>query len=179
MISSTKTRDWRTGTLAAAIASTLTLALAGPASAATPRIDCKQTPDACKVASTGQTLSPKAGAARKGRSKCENWTVERWGKSPAGIKLWSWYLDVHWCYRRGRITEASADPRPDTHMPFWSFDKQLAFRQRGGKRKTFYRVYAQGQVQLCVPTFGCIQDAQPWIRFVARGDGSDDYDAGG
>ena len=163
----------------AALVAALMVALGGPARASAARIDCKQNLDACKVASTGQTITPAAGVARKGRSKCTHWTVERYGTSAVGIKLWSWYLDVHWCYRRGRITEASAEPRPDTHVPFWSFRKQLDFRRQGGKRKSFYRVFAQGQFELCVKVFGCVQDAQPWIRFIARGDGTHDAETGG
>lgn len=142
--------------------------------------DCNKNPDACKTASVGQQAHRKLGQiSRKGRARCQTWWVERYGKSAVGIKLWSYYLDVHWCYRRGRITEASADPRPETHAPLWSFNKNLAFRKTGGKRKRNYRVFAQGQFQLCVTKLGCIQDRNPWIRFTANGDGSHSYDAGG
>jgi hypothetical protein len=141
--------------------------------------DCNKNPDACKTASVGQQARRKARISRKGKARCQDWKVERYGKSAVGLKLWSYYLDVHWCYRRGRITEASADPRPETHVPLWSFNKHLAFRKSGGKRKPTYRVFAQGQFQLCITKLGCIQDRDPWIRFTARGDGSHDYDAGG
>jgi hypothetical protein len=171
-------------TTVGAAALLLALGLGAPAGAHVERVsaakpDCEQTPDACKVATTGQRVLRTARLASVGRSRCRDATVERWGKSAAGIKLWSWYLDVNWCYRRGRITSASADPRPDTHVPLWSFDKQLAFRKTGGKRQSSFRVFAQGQFQLCITKLGCIQDAQPWIRVTTRGDGSWNYNAGG
>ena len=180
MDATSASRGW-IAALAMAAAAALAIAIGGPAdapAAATP--DCNKNPDACKVATTGKSVtSPRAHAARVGRSRCQDYTFERWGKSAAGIKLWSWYLDVHWCYRRGRLTAVSADPRPDTHVPLWSFDKQLAFRRSGGKRKSFYRVYSQGRFELCITKLGCIQDAQPWIRVVARANGTYSFQHGG
>ena len=64
-------------------------------------------------------------------------------------------------------------------MPLWSFNKQLAFRKSGGKRKKAYKVFAQGQFQLCVTKLGCIQDRNPWIDVTARGNGTHDFDSGG
>jgi hypothetical protein len=170
--------------VAACAAAAIALVIVAPAGArqdqpAAKAPDCQHQPDSCKTASVGQDLRRRATAARKGRSRCQAWTVERWGKSAVGIKLWSYYLDVHWCYRRGRITEADADPRPSTHgVPGWAFDKHLAFRTAGGRRKSFYRVFAQGKFTFCITKLGCIQDAQPWIRFTARGDGSHSYATG-
>jgi hypothetical protein len=168
------------GTLALGIAGQS--ALAAPDRVTAPRIakpDCNKDPDSCKVVAVGQEASRRATVARKGRARCQAWRFERYGKSAVGIKLWSYYLNVHWCYRRGRITEASADAYPETHVPLWSFNKQLAFRQRGGKRKSSYRVFAQGQFQLCITKLGCIQDRDPWINVTARGNGTHDYDTGG
>jgi len=159
-------------------------ALAAPERVAAPQIaaaapNCNQNPDACKVASVGQEARRKATISRKGKSRCQSWRFERYAKSAVGLKLWSYYLDVDWCYRRGRITSASANPFPETHVPLWSFNKQLAFRKSGGKRKKAYRVFAQGQFQLCVTKLGCIQDRNPWINVTARGNGTHDYDSGG
>jgi hypothetical protein len=170
------------GTLALGLAGQS--AIAAPERVAGPQIaadkpDCNKNPDACKVVSVGQDARRKARISRKGKARCQSWQFERYGKSAVGLKLWSYYLDVRWCYRRGRITEASANPYPETHVPLWSFNKHLAFRKTGGKRKKAYRVFAQGQFQLCVTKLGCIQDRNPWINVTARGNGTHDYDAGG
>jgi len=141
--------------------------------------DCDKNPDQCKVAVEGQTARRNATNARKGKARCQSWKFERWGKSAVGIKVYSYYLNVRWCSLRGRITEASSNPFPEVHAPLWSFDKHLAHRKTGGKRKKSYRVFAQGQFKLCITKLGCVQDRQPWISVTANGNGTHDYDTGG
>lgn len=140
---------------------------------------CEKRPDDCKVTEVGKSAHALAGPARKGKSRCRSWRFERWGKSAVGIKVYSYYVNVSWCTRRGRITSASSRPWPEVHAPLWTFDKHLAHRRTGGKRKRSYKVFAQGQFKLCITKLGCVQDRQPWISVTARGDGSHSYETGG
>jgi hypothetical protein len=76
------------GRWAAVTAASLAAAaiVAGPASArfdpTDAKLNCEQAPDACKVASVGQTakLTSRALASSARPARCQDWTVERYGK---------------------------------------------------------------------------------------------------
>ncbi len=178
MVSTCNAGHRRVGVTAIALAAGLAIAMPAPAGAAADtRPNCQKQPEACKAVTMAPKLKVKiADQVSRGRQRCKGGRLEMPVENVVGIKLFTWTLDVHWCYRRGRITQASSQPRWETHFPFWSFSGVEAHRRRGGRGKTFYRVYAEGEFSYCLPVAGCVQEVHPWISLSARGDGSFNID---
>jgi len=139
--------------------------------------------EACKAVSyansTGKRVIARGASVGRRKGTCRSTYWERYGKALAGNRLFSWYVDIEWCYWRGRITFLDVGTRPDVRAPLWSFDKRIAYRRSGGVGSRTASVFAQGKFELCVTKLGCIQQKQPWLRVVVNGDGTSSFRSGG
>jgi hypothetical protein len=119
--------------------------------------------------------------AKVGKSRCTSYWYERYGKNLLGKRMYNYRLEIDWCFRRGRITSASYNTIPTTGGLFWKyFSKDEKIKRTGGRKRGFYKVYAQGHFAACGPSsIGCVQDKYPWVQIRVGGDGSVDANGGG
>lgn len=109
---------------------------------------------------------------------CKWAQVERYGKNLLGMKLWSYFQKIDWCYNGSTITSRTRTRWGETHFPGWSWKGHIGSSTSGGVGSTFYRAWTQGHFCL-VEYFSCVQNAYPWIDMTVRGNGTWSYTAGG
>lgn len=109
---------------------------------------------------------------------CKWAQVSRWGNNIFGMRLWTYYQRIEWCYSNGLITSVTRLRWGEVSMPGWSFKGHTSSTTSGGKGSTSYRARTHGHFCL-VEYFSCIQNAYPWIDMTVRGNGTWSYTAGG
>jgi len=109
---------------------------------------------------------------------CKWAQVERYGTNIFGMKLWSYFQKIDWCYNGSTITSKTRTRWGETHFPGWSWKGHIGNSTSGGVGSTYFRAWTQGHFCL-VEYFSCVQNAYPWIDMTVRGNGTWSWSAGG
>lgn len=122
------------------------------------------------VSTAGDGTSVLAGGSRG----CRSYQVRVDGKNIYGIRMFSYFQKIDWCYDGSKITNNPTRLRwGEVYAPFWLFDGYMGNSESGGINQGSYRAWTQGAFKYCLGgDIGRIQHKYPWIDMTVYGYGS-------
>jgi len=134
--------------------------------------------EALKAATPGGEVT--SGIGRSGATNACRWvTVSRWYNNALGMRLFTYYERIDWCYNGSTITSVSRTRWGEVGAPFWEFKGHVGSTTSGGTGQWSYRAWTQGHYALCMPYVLCAQHKYPWIDITVRANGTYSYSTGG
>lgn len=104
---------------------------------------------------------------------CNRAQYEVWMENLYGVKLWSYFQQIDWCWDDcSEITSKTRLRWPEVYVPLWDFVDHIGNQESGGVGQWSYRAWTQGHFQLCVEPWGCYQHSYPWIDMTVYGNGA-------
>jgi hypothetical protein len=103
---------------------------------------------------------------------CDSRTYEEWGENIFGVKLWSYFQTIDWCYDGSKVTSKTRLRWGEVHTLGWKYNGHIGNTESGGVDQLTYRAWTQGSFDLCLGgDIGCIQSCYPWIDQTVYGTG--------
>lgn len=102
-------------------------------------------------------------------SGCATYILGVDGYSWAGVKIWSYAWNIHWCYNGSTVTSLSKWRTVWTNYG-WSFRGDIAESESGGVGQGTYWHYAQGDFCF-IETWTCVAHSYPWVDQTVSGTG--------
>jgi preprotein translocase subunit SecG len=114
-------------------------------------------------------------------TRCKAVTYTATWKSYLGYKYWDYFERVDWCYDGSKITNnPTASAWGVVYFPGWFFDGNIGpIVKYGGLNQNYFEARAQGRFKLCISSYGCIVEKNPWIDTTVYGTGSYKASIGG
>ena len=110
------------------------------------------------------------------RVGCDSRTYEVWAENIFGVKLWSYYQTIDWCYNGSTVNSKTRLRWGEVHAlgSFgWTYNGHIGNTESGGVGQSSYRAWTQGSFDLCLGgDIGCIQSFYPWIDQTVYGTGA-------
>lgn len=105
---------------------------------------------------------------------CRQATWSSTSYSLVGIKLWSYFQSIYWCYNGSTITYLSRNRWGETYAAFWEFTGNNGNSTMGGTGYNGYYAWTQGSFRLCTGIYGvgCLQYSYPTIASWVYANGS-------
>jgi hypothetical protein len=110
---------------------------------------------------------------------CKVTQSELEARNVLGMRLWSYFEKINWCYSSGKISSKSRTRWAEVYAPFWAFKGHIGSTESGGVGSSSYRAWTQGSFALCAPYVLCAQNRYPWIELTVFATGTASARKGG
>jgi len=106
-------------------------------------------------------------------SGCKEVTAEFVGTNGGGDELYTYNMEVNWCYDGSTVSDTDRRRWGNTSALFWEFVGHQDSNERGGDGDVFYESTSTGHFRLCAGgNIGCAQHTYPTVEVLVRSDGS-------
>lgn len=123
---------------------------------------------------------PDPESAISAASGCKEVTAEFTGVNGSGSELYTYNMEVNWCYDGSTVSSTDRRRWGNTSAVFWEYVGHQDSNERGGDGDTFYESTSTGHFRLCVSgNMACAQHVYPSVEVSVYSDGTYTTDSDG